>query len=304
MNISPDSRGVDLRAEKLRCGKLGRFGSASIVSLLAALFLPATALSAIFNWPTTPAWTGNSPAIGASETVDYSGTGQPISVTLTNTGATWDTGNGGPYPTVIAGGTGFLNNGGTDNGLILRALSQTSNATYVQVTIDFTNVGGANNVSFQLWDIDATITGGNNFVDAITNIQAIAVGGGTVYADTVSNAHTSNPGTQYNIITGSGASLVIAGDGVQGGAANSTDQGQVTIGFSQTVQSISFQWSNSANPANGGLLQQTVGIGPISFTPVPEVGAAAGALVLCGGLLAVGRVRRRRADCFFGRAAA
>jgi len=55
--------------------------------------------------------------------VDYSGTGQPISVTLTNTGAMWDTGNGGPYPTVIAGGTGFLNNGGTDNGLIIRALS-------------------------------------------------------------------------------------------------------------------------------------------------------------------------------------
>jgi len=87
-----------------------------------------------------------------------------------------------------------------------------SNATYVQVTIDFTNVGGANNVSFQLWDIDSTVTGGNNFIDAITNVQAIAVGGGTVYPDTVSNAHTTNPGTQYSTITGSAASLVIAGD--------------------------------------------------------------------------------------------
>jgi len=268
----------------------------SAALLVAVFFVPATARGTVFNWPTTPAWTGNSPGIGASQTVDYSGTGQPVSVTIFNSGATWDTANGGPYPTVATGGTGFLNNGGTDNGLILRALSQTSNATYVQVTIDFTNSGGANNVSFQLWDIDSTVTGGNNFIDNISNIQATAVGGGIVYPDTVSNAHTNTPGTQFNTITGSGASLVIAGDPAVGGAANSTDQGLVTIGFSQTVQSITFRWSNSADPMNGGLLQQTVGIGSINFTAVPEVGAAAGAIVLCGVLLLAGRVRRRAAD--------
>ena len=287
---------LNLPGGSLRQGKTQRHVAAFAALLMTAFFPPATAYSAVFDWATTPAWTGNSPAIGASETVNYAGTG--VSVTLTNTGATWDTGNGGPYPTVIAGGTGFLSNGGTQNALILRALSQASNATYVQVTIDFSSVAyplGVNNVSFQLWDIDSTVTGGNNFIDKISNIQAIAVGGGTVYPDTVNNTHTSNAGTQYSIISGSGASLAVAGDPLVAGAANNTDQGQVNIGFSQTVQSITFQWSNSADPSNGGLglLQQTVGIGSISFTPVPEVGSAAGALALCGSLLCVGRMRRR-----------
>jgi len=282
-------------AEEPRWIKIRRLVDVSAALLVAAFFVPATAAGAVFNWPVTPAWIGDSPGIGASQTVDYSGSGQPVSVTIFNSGATWDTANGGPYPTVATGGTGFLNNGGTDNGLIIRALSETSNATYVQVTINFTNVGGANNVTFQLWDVDSTVTGGNNFIDKISNIQATAVGGGTVYADSVSNAHTNIPGTQFNIITGSGASLAIAGDPAVGGAANNSDSGLVTIGFSQTVQSITFQWSNSADPMNGGLLQQTVGIGLINFTPVPEVGVAAGALILCGGLLVVGRVRRRDA---------
>ena len=272
----------------------------SVTLVLAAVFFPATAYSAVFDWPTTPAWTGNSPAIGASETVNYAGDG--VAVTLMNTGATWDTGNGGPYPTVVPGGTGFLNNGGTQNALIIRALSQTSNATYVRVTIDFSSVAyplGVKNVSFQLWDIDSSVTGGNNFIDKISNIQAIAVGGGTVYPDTVNNTHTSNAGTQYSIISGSGASLAVAGDPLVGGAANNTDQGQVNIGFSQTIRSITFQWSNGADPSNGGLglLQHTVGIGSISFTPVPEVGSATGALAMCGGVLAIGRARRRRMEC-------
>jgi hypothetical protein len=266
-----------------------------MAAVILGFLLSSTACRAdVFNWPTTPAWTAGSPPDGNSQTVDYSSTGQAISVTLANFGGPGMTWNSG-FPQVETNGTGIWNGGfpaGSGvNGLILQPGSQTSNATYIQVTINFTNPGGANNVSFQLWDIDATVDGsGNGFIDTIKNLQGITPLGATVYPTSVDNIHTSNPGIAYNNITGSGAGLVIAGDTVTNSAANNTDQGTVNIAFSQAVTSISFEYSNGAS---GSLTTQTMGIGPISFTPVPEVNPSNAALLLCGGVMGFGLLRRR-----------
>ena len=60
------------------------------------------------------------------------------------------------------------------------------------------------------------------------------------------------------------------------------------------ITSISFEWSNG----DAGLLTQSIAISPITFTTVgaafPEVGSGVGALALCGGLMAAGRIRGRR----------
>ena len=244
--------------------------------------------AAVFNWPTTPAWTAGAPTIGNSQTVDYFPTsGQGVNVTLTNTGAVWNTG----FPQVAANGTGFVNGGTTSNGLILQPTSESTVATYVQVTINFTYTGGANNISFQIWDVDATSAGAaNGYVDTITNIQATTTLGATVFPTTINNTHTSNPGTAFNTITGSGATLTVTGNVP---AANTVDEGTVNLGFSQTVTSVTFSYSNTATTSR---TQQTLGIGPVTFTGIgtafPEVNSSSAALLLCGGMLGIGRRRR------------
>lgn len=260
---------------------------AAMVAACCSVITPS-ARGTLFDWPSIPGWTAGLPTInGPPQTVDYSSTGQDISVTIANTGATW---NGG-YPQVITGGAGPFNGGTTNNGLILQPGGQTSNATYLQITINF----GApvTDVSFQIWDIDATVDiNGNGFIDLISQLQAVAVGGGTLFPDIVDNTHTSNPGTPYNFINGSGAGLTIRGDPAQlGGAANATDQGTLNITFSQPITQISFWYSNDAP---GTLTTQTIGIGPITYTIVPEISPSWAVALLCVVAASVVEMRRRR----------
>lgn len=248
-----------------------------------------TAQGTVFDWPTSPGWTAGQPVIGSAQTVDYSSTGQNISVTIANTGATW---NGG-YPQVAAGGTGFVNGGTANNGLIVQPSAQTSTGTFIQLTINFNNPGGVNNVSFQLWDIDATVdASGNGFIDTITHLQATAVAGGTLFPDTIDNTHTSNPGISYNSITGSGPTLSITGDPSQpAGAANGTDQGTVNITFSQAITQLSFWYSNTAT---GSLTTQTIGLGPLTYSVLPETSPGWAVATVCIAAVALEFGRRRR----------
>jgi hypothetical protein len=249
-------------------------------------FSPA-ARGQVFDWPTSPGWTAGQPTInGPDQTVDYSSTGQNISVTLSNTGATWNTG----YPQVAANGTGYVNGGTTNNGLILQPIAQTTTSTYIQLTINFNNPGGVNNVSFQIWDVDGQADASNNgYIDAITHLQAIAVGGEILFPDLVDNTHTSNPGTPYNVITGSGATLAITGD-PNLPAANGTDEGTVNIGFSQAITQISFWYSNATT---GALTGQTVGISPITYSILPETSPRWALAAVCMAAIAL-ELRRRR----------
>lgn len=255
--------------------------------LLAVLFAPSTASCAVFSWPNPPAWAATGPASGSTETVDYSFNAQgSLAVSVFNSGMTWQTN----YPqTANVGAAAAVVTGGTANGtgsLQLYATTAVSTASFAQVTINFNYTGGANNISFQLWDVDAA----GSFVDTIKNIQATAVGGGTVYPTTL----TGTAG--FNTVTGTGAAAVVTGTA---NAANNTNEGTVNIAFTQTVSSITFQWSNSF--AGTPLGAQAIGVGPITFTSIgtafPEVGSAAGALALCGGLATGGRFRRRRPAC-------
>jgi hypothetical protein len=271
-------------------GLLRRGAVVGALSWVVIAFSP-TAQGTVFDWPTSPGWTAGQPTInGPAQTVDYSSTGQNISVTIANTGATW---NGG-YPQVAAGGTGFVNGGTTNNGLIVQPGAQTSTGTYIQLTINFNNPGGVNNVSFQLWDVDATVdASGNGFIDKITHLQATAVSGGTLFPDTVDNTHTSNPGTSYNFITGSGPTLSITGDPAQSaGAANGTDEGTVNISFLQPITQISFWYSNSAT---GSLTTQTIGVGPLTYSILPETSPRWPVALVCMAALALefGRCRRK-----------
>lgn len=253
--------------------------------LLAVLFSPSVALCTVFNWPNPPAWAATGPAIGSTETVDYSFNAQgSLAVSVFNSGATWQTN----YPQTASVGTAAaIVTGGTAKGtgsLQLYASAEVSTTTYAQVTINFNYTGGANNISFQLWDVD---TSAAQFIDTITNIQATAVGGGIVYPTTL----TGTAG--FNTVTGTGAAAVVTGTAA---AANTTADGTVNIAFTQTVSSITFRWSNT----DTGLGAQAIGVGPITFTgigtAVPEVNSSSAALMLCGGVMGFALVRRRRSS--------
>jgi hypothetical protein len=273
-------------------GRSGRrtVGLAAAFCLALVAFPHPASGSTTFSWPDTPGWTAGQPTInGPDQTVDYSSTGQDVSVTVANTGATW---NGG-YPQVEVGGASTFNGGTTNNGLILQPSAQTSNATSIQLTLNFNNPGGVRNVSFQIWDIDATVdVNGNGFIDSVTHLQAVAVGGGTLFPDIVDNTHTNNAGTPYNFITGSGAGLAISGDPSQpSGAANNTDQGTVTITFAQPITQLSFWYSNVAP---GALTTQTIGIGPVTYDILPETSPAWPVVLICGSAIVSALLRRRR----------
>lgn len=266
-------------------GLLRRIAVVGVLSGVVVAFSP-TARGTVFDWSPTLGWTAGQPTInGPVQTVDYSSTGQDISVSIANTGATW---NGG-YPQVAAGGTGFVNGGTTNNGLIIQPGAQTSTGTFLQFTINFNNPGGVNNVSFQLWDIDATVdASGNGFIDTITHLQATAVAGGTLFPDTIDNTHTSNPGIAYNFITGSD----ITGNSAQAaGAANGADEGTVNITFLQPITQISFWYSNSAT---GSLTTQTIGIGPLTYSILPETSPGWAVATVCTAAVALEFGRRRR----------
>lgn len=257
------------------------------VSLMAAVILGlmlsfATCRAATFSWPTTPAWTTGSPTNGSSQTVDYFTTGaQGISVTLANNGVTWD-----PAFPAQASGNARTVTGGTStatSSLQLGTSTTAATTSYVQVTINFNYTLGANNISFNLWDID--FGGATSWVDQISNIRATALGGGVVYATTLTAGTT-------NALAGTGATAVFTGTA---GNANTSANGDVTIGFSQTVTSISFDWANTAATTR---TTQYIGISPITFTGIgtafPEVNSSSAALMLCGGVMGFGLVRRRR----------
>ncbi len=247
------------------------------------LLCPSVSWATVFNWPLSPAWAATGPASGSSETVDYfaGGTGFGVAVTVANSGVTLNAG----YPQVQTESAATFTGGTTSNTigtLQLFNTSSASTASFTRVTINLNYVGGVTNPTFQLWDVDALA---GQFIDTIKSLQATTTTGSIIYP-------TLTPTATFNQVTGTGASQVITGIG---NATNNTNQGTVGVSFTGTVTSISFLWSN----ADAGLGTQGIGISPITFnTPVgaafPEVNSSAGALLLCGGMMGIGLVRRRR----------
>ena len=96
---------------------------------------------------------------------------------------------------------------------------------------------------------------------------------------------SATPG--YNTITGTGLSTVVLGTN---NATNNTNQGTIDITFSGQITQFSFDWSNN----DAGLGAQAIGLGPLTYDPVPENNLGFGVAVIC--LIAIfgERLRRRQ----------
>ena len=217
---------------------------------LALAAIPAQA--SMLLWPNVPGWTAGAPAPGQTKNQSFTAvTPNDVIVSINNngtnlTGAIWTAGYPAINNTLLTGGLS-----GT-NALQLSVASQSSTTSYVEVTVTFANP--VINLSFQLWDVDAS----SQFADTISHIQGVAVAGGTVAADSITSAVSG-----FNTITGSGLSTVVTGTS---SASNTTNQGTIDITFSQQITQFSFRYSNS----DSTLGSQGIGLGPLTFTVVPE----------------------------------
>ena len=168
-----------------------------------------------------------------------------------------------------------------ENSLMLAANLHTKSGCTVQIS--FTggngagNLPGATNVSFTLFDIDITTNS-----DIVSSIYGVAPDG-THVAATISNVGSAVT------VTGSGLSVELEGNAA---SPQNSGNGNVTISFGSTlITDVFFNFGNTA----GAPRYQDIGIGDITFTPVPEINPAIASVGSC--LLAVGMlvmVHRRR----------
>jgi len=259
-----------------------------IHSLLAlamgAVLLPIASRATTFNWPTTPAFPAG-PTVGKSALGIYGGLGA-VSITnvadpSTGTGGTWTAG----YPKVESnGGTNGDPTGGTTNtpGLELYVAGQPTVNSYMKVVISFGYTGGVTNASLTLWDVDSS----TNFTDKIANIVGVTANG-TLVPLTVT-------GSADNTVTGSGTVNATAVGTTN--SPNNSATGNVTISSGTIpIQEITFSYYDSNATQR---TTQIIGISPITFTPIgsatPEMGSALGSLILCGGVVGLGALRRRK----------
>lgn len=243
--------------------------------------VPASAT--VFNWPSPPGWTAGAPTPGQTRTQSFTSINpNDITVSINNngssgTGGTWQSG----YPAINS----TLLNGGTPgtNGLQLYLGSQSSTASYILTTVSFANP--VTNLSFQLWDIDSA----SPYIDTITQIQALAYGGGVIGATSVTSAV---PG--FNTITGTGLSTVVTGTAT---ADNTTNEGTINISFNAPITEFSFRWLNT----DSSLGSQGIGLGPLTYTAVPVPEPSTSSLIGLGLVMALTIQFARRREKF-GRA--
>jgi hypothetical protein len=252
---------------------------AILVFVLSAWLASVPVHATTFNWDTST-WTSGAPTNGNTASQTFTSTVN-MTVSLLNSGETWSTnaldGTGASFPVVNNTTNSGGNSGASAYGLQLVTHSQTSNSSYVQVTVAF--AAPVNSVSFQIWDVDSSP---NQFTDQIHNIQAQPWStGGAIAA-------TSVTGSSANSVTGSGLGTLVTG------TANSpnSNTGNVTITFSGAITSFSFQWSNIAS----GLGLQGIALGPITYTvaTLPEVGSTVGAFAVCAAAIGAREIRRRK----------
>lgn len=170
------------------------------------------------------------------------------------------------------------NTGGTSSGSALQLYAASNNRSGLTTTIFFNYSTGVRNVSFTLWDVDAS---GTQFKDRISGIYAVTVTGQIVAATTIT-------GSADNTVAGTGTNSTVTGTA---NAGNNTSAGNVNISFNTTedIRSISFTWSNLTYSG-----AQSIGLSNITYTVAPEFGVGEVALLICLLAIIAGEIKRHR----------
>ena len=260
----------------------------ALIKSLAVLTLVWAASSAdavTLDWDTVT-WTPGS--LTNSYDIDPSAAGNDVTVTVSG-----DTGQLGSEPPQTPALTTNLQGGlaTAENSLTL-LLDLANQAQNVMVTVNFSAQysAGVTNVSFTIFDVDyANIngSGGAKFQDQISSIRALSIDGVTLIAPTI----TVSPN---NTLSGTGLNQVVDGNTTTNDTGPGSGSANVTISFgANAIQSFFFIYGSGSSTAADPTAQH-IGIGDISFTPVPEINPAWSAVASC--LFAAALVLRHRAN--------
>ena len=249
------------------------------LSVFAAIFvaswgeLAAPAHALVLDWDAVT-WANGS----TNNSYDVDGDAvNDISIVLTTQDqATWapDPATGTQTPAVNQSLTGGLSP--VENSLNLSANLKTQSNVWIHIS--FTgNQPGAADVSFTIFDIDITTN-----ADIIESIVGRTLDGSYIPA-TITNVGSGVT------LTGTGFGQVLTGNVA---TANNSSNGNATISFGSTIiTDVFFNFSNSS----GTHQFQNIGIGDISFTPVPEMNPAATAAGSCIAAMVLTVLLQRRA---------
>jgi hypothetical protein len=178
---------------------------------------------------------------------------------------------------------------GPSNKSLCIAIDLANQSQSVVVRVDFSAqyAQGVTNVSFTIFDVDFANSGGSNFQDQLRSISALSIDGTTLIAPTITTSvNNTLSGTDFNQVVNG-----IASTSDTGASSNSAN---VTISFgANAIKSFTFTYGSGSGTIADPTYQH-IGLGDITFEPVPEMNPAWGALVSC--FLATALVLRHRGN--------
>lgn len=251
-----------------------------LCAFIALILVQSRAAAAVMDWDGVYWGDGD---LTNSYQADPSDPESGITVTVSsNNGANLVPYSGAPNPMTPAVGT-FFQGGlpGIENTLTIAVDLANPNQS-VTISISFASSGGASDVSFSLFDIDA----GGGAQDQLSLIRALSIDGVTLIAPTITTSLN-------NLLIGTGIDQSVVGTGATASTGLTSGRGNVSISFgTNLIQSLTFTYGNTAaipNPA-----YQHFGVHDISFTPVPEIDPAFVTVMCCSAAAGLMLHRRRR----------
>jgi hypothetical protein len=250
-----------------------------LCAFAALLVIQSTAGAVILDWDTIYWEEGT---LSNFYQADLADPDSGVTVTVTpNNGAPIVPYAGGT-PMTPAVNAVFQGGGPTIQNTLTLAVDLANPSQSISVTVFFAASGGATDVSFRLFDIDA----GGPYQDHLTLIRALSIDGSTLIAPTITTSVN-------NTLVGSGIDQSVVGTATTADTGLTSGRANVTIDFgSNLIQSLTFTYGGTAAFANPAY--QHFGIDDINFTPVPEVNPAVMSMLSC--LAAAGVILRHRAN--------
>lgn len=236
--------------------------------------------AAVLDWNTV-AWSDGS--LNNSYQADPADPISGITIDVTaNGGAPLVPWSGAPNPMTPTVARAFQGGQPTlENSLTLAVDLSNALTQSITVNMSFASAGGASDVSFQIFDIDA----GGPYQDQLSQIHAVALDGSLIAPTITTSAN--------NTLIGSGINQSVVGIATTADTGPNSGRANVTVSFgSNLIQSFTFTYGGTGafpDPA-----YQHFGIGNINFTPIPEINPALLSVFSC--LAAIGLVWRHRAQ--------
>jgi hypothetical protein len=244
---------------------------------LFALLLPllATGVQAItLDWDTAT-WTAGT--LTHAYDIDAAKTGNDITVTVSGNTGTLTTDLAAPSAMTPAIVNAFQGGLATPQNTLCLAVNFANQSQSVTVTVDFSALyaAGVQNVSFTLFDIDLSTTGGNNYQDQLRNMTATSITGALVAPTITTSAN--------NTLTGTGLTQVVNGIVSTNDLNPNSGLGNVTISFgTNAIKSFTFTYGSGNGGGSADPTFQHVGIHDITYlAAVPEINPAWGAIGSC-----------------------